>query len=279
LPGRRAGTLLEDNMEKKFEDDELKDFLEEMYIREAELLEADLLAEDDLEEDEMSDAQVQASFEKLEQRLKDEGVYRPDPKEKKVRRFHGRTLAKAAGVIVVSGLCVFAASMTSEANRKYFVRQLQYISNPSKVVVDNAEENESSSLTEYEAREEIAKVLNVKMPILTYTPPYFEYVGFSVDRKAGSAQMEYEYSGNRIVLSIDKEDIGNSSRLKSSYGEEVTVVNMDTDGLKATITETMDSNEELPIFTASWSKGDVLYLLSGRMELEDLEKVIINLKY
>jgi hypothetical protein len=67
--------------------------------------------------------------------------------------------------------------------------------------------------------------------------------------------------------------------LKSSYGEEIAVVDMETEGLKATITETTDSNEELSIYTASWSKDGVLYLLSGRMKLEELEKIIQEIKY
>ncbi len=37
-------------------------------------------------------------------------------------------LGKVAGVAGVCLLCVFAASMTSEANRNYFIRGLRYLS-------------------------------------------------------------------------------------------------------------------------------------------------------
>ena len=65
-------------------------------------------------------------------------------------------LGKVAGVAGVCLLCVFAASMTSEANRNHFIKGIRYLAgDDTRVVVDNDEENEDVNTDEYEAIEDI----------------------------------------------------------------------------------------------------------------------------
>ena len=135
-------------MEKKFDDDEWKKFLEEEYIKEADLMEEALFSDENFPDMEMTDEEVEASFEKLVNRLKADGVFREEPERKKpegekdknkrkedkvvelepVRKkkrsrplVTRHKLAKIAGFVVMCTLTVFAASMTSEANRNYFI--------------------------------------------------------------------------------------------------------------------------------------------------------------
>lgn len=60
-------------------------------------------------------------------------------------------LGKVVGMAVVCVACVFAASMTSEANRKYLVNSVRVWSgDDTKTVVDNDESNEKSNVDEDE---------------------------------------------------------------------------------------------------------------------------------
>lgn len=119
-------------MEKRFEDDEeFRKYLEEEYLKEADGIEQQLLSDDELEEDELSDEEVQASYEKLKQKLKDDGIYRYDRDARKpssvriVRRRY--PLARVATLAFVSSLCVLAASLISEGNRTEFAQRMEYI--------------------------------------------------------------------------------------------------------------------------------------------------------
>ena len=68
-------------------------------------------------------------------------------------------LGKVAGVAGVCLLCVFAASMTSEANRNYWVRGFKYLTgNDTKVISDNDENNESANVDEDKAIQDILQV-------------------------------------------------------------------------------------------------------------------------
>ena len=68
-------------MEKKFRDDELKKFLDEEFIKEADLMEEALFSDEELDDIELSDEEIDASYDKLVQRLKTDGVYREEASE------------------------------------------------------------------------------------------------------------------------------------------------------------------------------------------------------
>ena len=183
-------------------DREKKVFLDEQYVKTAAQMERELFADKDFEDYEPEDSEAEArSYEKLVNRLRKEGVYREEfadmaefpgieevgPEEapgteeamdeevedikapqfsssgrKKYARVH---VGKVAGVALLCCACIFAASMTSQANRNYLVNNIRVWSgNDTKTVVDNSEQNEKVDTAEYEAVEEIEKQLGVEMP-------------------------------------------------------------------------------------------------------------------
>lgn len=74
------------------------------------------------------------------------------------RRYGRVQVGKVAGVALLCCACIFAASMTSEANRNYLVNNIRVWSgNDTRTVVDNSEQNEKVNTAEYEAVEEIEK--------------------------------------------------------------------------------------------------------------------------
>lgn len=69
-------------MEKKYEDDELDQLINEQFINEAQIMEEALFSDDDTEDYEASDEEIKASYQQLVDRLKAEGVYREDGKDR-----------------------------------------------------------------------------------------------------------------------------------------------------------------------------------------------------
>ena len=61
-------------MEKKIDDDQWEKFLEEEYIKEADLMEENLFSDENFQDMEMTEEEVNASFERLVNRLKADGV-------------------------------------------------------------------------------------------------------------------------------------------------------------------------------------------------------------
>ena len=97
-------------------------------------------------------------------------------------------LGKVAGVAGVCLLCVFAASMTSEANRSYLIRGLRYLSgDDTRVVVDNDENNETVNTDEYEAIEDIENKIGVEVPEFYYRPNKMKFRDYTVAESTGVA--------------------------------------------------------------------------------------------
>ena len=101
--------------------------------------------------------------------MKADGIYQEDDVEptigKKVVPLHRKIrLGKVAGVAILCCACIFAASMTSEANRTYLINNIRVWSgNDTRTVIGNNEKNEDINMAEYEAIEEIEDKLDIDM--------------------------------------------------------------------------------------------------------------------
>ena len=116
-------------------------------------------------------------------------------------------LGKVAGVAGVCLLCVFAASMTSEANRSYFIRGLKYLSgDDTRVVVGNDEDNEDVNTDEYEAIEDIENKIGVEVPEFYYRPKKMKFYDYEISVKTSNARIEYQYNDTIIMYFIDKQN-------------------------------------------------------------------------
>lgn len=317
-------------MEKKLEkDDELKEFLEELYIKEAEEMEAALFADEDFEDLEMTDEEVQASYEKLVARLKADGIYREDaaddknsmpinserPKSDKIipmpvpamqeteedirKKVSGDVVqpqrigsgggggnrkvfkvAKVAGIVLVCTMCVFAASMTSEANRNYLVDKiLLWSGNDTKMIVDNDERNEKAMVEEHEAIKDIETSLDIEMPEFYYRPQYFEFYDYEVNAYISKARMEYFYGENIITFYIDKLNDRSVSNISSTHGDRKEVLELQVGDLEISVEKTQNEQDKKPTYTAQWVRENVLYHLSGKMEEEEFLNLLKGIKF
>lgn len=188
-------------------------------------------------------------------------------------------LGKVAGVAGVCLLCVFAASMTSEANRNYWVRGFKYLTgNDTKIITGNDNENENVNIDEYEAIQDIENKIDVKVPGFYYRPDGMKFLNYQISQETDSARIEYICDDNILALMIDKQNENTASNIKSIHGDENTEIIFDKDGITVTIKEIVDDREKIPCFEARWTKDNIEYNLSGRIELRELKKIINYLK-
>lgn len=279
-------------------------FYDENYIKKAEEMERALWEDGDFDEDEEepTDEEEACSYAALIQRLKAEGVYQEDEKEtgnadaaedagkskqllpdSRVLPFPRKrriSMGRVAGVALLCCACVFAASMTSEANRNYFVEKMQYMmGDDTRIISDNDQLNDSVNLEEQDAIKEIETKLKVEVPEFYYRPPKFIFSNYEISELSDIARIEYEYHKYIISFVIDKQNKRSTSRTLSADGKKESFSVTSYNGIQATVEELQEEKDLIPSYTATWEKDNVVYWLSGKIEKEELKKILEQMGY
>lgn len=293
-------------------DEEFQKFLEEQYIKEAEEKQKELFSDQDFEDLTMTDEEVDASYAKFVQRLKAEGLYEEDKAEEPVESEedvretsseekmpgksesspvsgekvtpisgrHTRKLAKAAGIGIVCALCVFAASMTSEANRNYFINGFRILSgSDTRMVVDNDGGNEKANADEYQAMADIEEKLGVKVPEFYYRPYGMEFESYSIDEISTIATIEFKYENSIICFYIDDQSQTTSSNILSVSGENEKEIITTSEGIKVSLEKIEENGDKTPGYGAKWKRNNVEYYLYGKIEKEEIKKIIEDMVF
>ena len=189
-------------------------------------------------------------------------------------------LGKIAGVAGVCLMCVFAASMTSEANRNYWVRGFKYLTgNDTKVISDNDENNEIANVDEDKAIQDIEDKIGVKVPEFYYRPDGMKFWNYQFSEETSAARIEYQYKDTILMFYINKQSEDRSSHIYSLHGDEQERIIAGDEKTEVVIDKVYDEGEEMPSYTASWTKDDMFFILSGRVDIEELRKIIKYMKF
>nr|WP_294525641.1 DUF4367 domain-containing protein [uncultured Blautia sp.] len=277
-------------MSRRLEDEELDRLLKEEYLNEVDELKDILLSEDDLSDQKLyTDEEIHASYGKLVERLKAEGVYREDEDESQEIPDPGKNrygsmvkrhrIAKAAGFVIVCFLGVLAASMTSEANRNYVTKTIKYLSGTDKqVIVYNDDTNENPDQSEDKARTDIEEKLGVQVPIILYRPEGFKYLDYYVYENTKTATIEYQCDNYIVALYIYSENHDSGSENEVIHGNRIDEMKMGDNEVTATIYRT-DDVDGFDSYTAIWQLNNWGYQLSGKIDKTEFEKIIKNLQF
>lgn len=181
----------------------------------------------------LSEEELNAMYERFQQRLQKEGLAdaegNPTEKTLEIRRQiverkaerkkqaerqkkiakrakttkHWVRTAKAAGVVLVVGACVFGASMTSEANRIRLVDSVHGILNSGDVIgTDNGENREYSDGSLDDAVQEIKDTLHIAVPEFYYIPSGMKYSGVVVSQETQMAVIKYKYNEYSVYFHL-----------------------------------------------------------------------------
>ena len=188
-------------------------------------------------------------------------------------------LGKVAGVAGVCLMCVFAASMTSEANRNYWFRGFKYLTgNDTKVISDNDENNEIANVDEDKAIQDIEDKIGVKVPEFYYRPDGMKFWDYQISEETSAAKIEYQCKDTILMFYINKQSEDRSSHIYSLHGDEQERIIAGDEKTEVVINKVYDEGEEMPSYTASWTKDDMFFILSGRIELAELKKIIKEMR-
>ena len=292
-------------------DEEFREFMEKEFIREAQERKEELFADEDFQDYEQTDEEVDEAYRKFVNRLKEEGIYREEKSDKNTDKNTERTaeeitsedtpseettsekepsvvvplhrkrrkLAKAAGIGIVCAISVFAASMTSEANRNYFINTFQVLTgNNMRTVAGNDQENENVNTDEYKAIADIEEKLGVEVPEFYYRPYGMEFCDYSIDSVSTIAWMEYQYESKIVTFYIDRQTDNTASNNQSFDGIKVKQIETVSDNTKVTIERIEEKNKDTN-YVAKWKRNHVLYFFTGQLDEKKIEKIVKNMVY
>ena len=270
-------------------DDEMfQKILREEFIEREKQIEEALFADKDVENLVFTDEEVKDSYQELLRRFEREKRENAEHEasDSKIIEIKSRKtgvrwhrLGKAAGMAAVALACIFAASMTSEANRKYLVNSMRIWSgDDTKTVTYTDDSNENANLDEDKAIADIEEKLGIEMPRFYYRPQGMQFENYEVEELLEVARIEYKYNDSVIILYIDKQNESSESKMNSRHGDESGTVVVNEEGTQVSISEIEDIDEKA-CYSAEWTKDSVMYCLSGRMDIKDLKKIIKEMKF
>lgn len=302
------------------DDEKFRQWLEKEYLKEADAIEEALFDGRKFEDNQDIVEKLSVSRESFYQRAREEGLLEdtadekaedeknteeavPESTEKKILEFRKNAgvskdpardanrnsgkrkhsyvrFGRIAGIAGLCLICVFAASMSSEANRKYLVNSVRILSgNDSQFITDNSSDNEHATTEESDAIADIEEKLDVKMPEFYYRPYGMEYINYEIREKTSFSKIEYEYKDNILLFYIDKQNKDVASDISSLNGTEKIIDTIERDETDIIIKELRDAEDESFTYAANWTYEGVSYTLSGKIELDELKKIIKYMKF
>ena len=302
------------------DDEKFRQWLEEEYLKEADAIEEALFDGRKFEDNQDIVEKLSVSRENFYQRAREEGLLEdtadekaedeknteeavPESTEKKILEFRKNAgvskdpardanrnsgkrkhsyvrFGRIAGIAGLCLICVFAASMSSEANRKYLVNSVRILSgNDSQFISYNDASNENASTKESDAIADIEEKLDVKMPEFYYRPYGMEFYKYELNDENFYARIEYEYKDNILFFYVDKQDASTESNISSLKGQEKIVDKINKDELEIDIKEITEENDKNATYMVNWKYEDVVYYLVGKIKLDELKKIIKYMKF
>lgn len=254
----------------------------------------------------LSEEELNAMYERFQQRLQNEGLADADGKptektleirrqivEKKVEREkqaerqkqiakrakttkHWVRTAKAAGVVLVVGACVFGASMTSEANRIRLVETISGVRNTGDTTwVDNGEERKYTEGSLDEAQKEIRDTIHIAVPEFYYVPKGMQYDNVIVSEVTQMAIIRYQYNNHFVYfhLAANEKDLSQGSWKDR---KQIKVETLDEE-IDVEMGNLLENNEEC--YYAAWKYKDAYYQIGGNIEKEEIIKILNEMQY
>ena len=278
---------------ENFRDAELKKWLAEEYEKETEEMEKILFPDGVIPDDGVTEEEAKAAYQRLVERLKADGVYKEDETDSIKTDDHKENVkivylpekkshkaARVAAAVLVCSAGIFAASMTSQANRSYFIDSVRYwVGDDTRISIENDEGNEKAQKDEQKAIDAIKEELDLAVPLILDRPRNFEFRSYNVNVESGYALMEYYYGQEIITLFINDYSDERKSGAYVLDGKEITTVKMKNENINITIKKIQDKNDKKENYAAYWEKDSVFYQISGKMQQSEFMNLVKNIKF
>ncbi|MFQ7419711.1 MAG: DUF4367 domain-containing protein [Blautia massiliensis (ex Durand et al. 2017)] len=278
---------------ENFRDAELKKWLAEEYEKETEEMEKILFPDGVIPDDGETEEEAKAAYQRLVEKLKADGVYKEDETDSIKTDDHKENVkivylpekkshktARVAAAVLVCSAGIFAASMTSQANRSYFIDSVRYwVGHDTKIVVDNDRTNEKECEDEQKAIDDIEKELSVDIPRFLYRPEGLEFEDYNISKDFEYALLQYDYNDTIMTLYINKYDKETKSTGASLDGKEIETIKLPEGEASIQVKRIMAKGDKKASYVAYWNNSTEFYQIESQMEEKEFIKLIKNIKF
>ena len=275
---------------ENFRDAELKKWLAEEYEKETEEMEKILFPDGVIPDDGETEEEAKAAYQRLVEKLKADGVYKEDETDSIKTDDHKENVkivylpekkshkaARVAAAVLVCSAGIFAASMTSQANRSYFIDSVRYwVGDDTSISIENDEGNEKAQKDEQMAIDNVEKELGVNVPLILERPKGFKFKDYRVNAESGYAFFEYSYNGEILTIYINKETKSSGASLD---GKEIDTIKLPEEEISIQIKKIMAKGDKKASYVAYWSSSTEFYQIESQMEEQKFIKLIKNIKF
>lgn len=278
---------------ENFRDAELKKWLAEEYEKETEEMEKILFPDGVIPDDGETEEEAKAAYQRLVEKLKADGVYKEDETDSIKTDDHKENVkivylpekkshkaARIAAAVLVCSAGIFAASMTSQANRSYFIDSVRYWGgDDTRISIENDEGNEKAQKDEQMAIDAIEEELDLDVPLILDRPENFKFRSYNVNVESGYALIEYCYGQEIVNIYINDYSDERKSGAYILDGKEIATVKMKNENINITIKKIQDKNDKKENYAAYWEKDSVFYQISGKMQQNKFMNLVKNIKF
>ena len=276
---------------ENFRDAELKKWLAEEYEKETEEMEKILFPDGVIPDDGETEEEAKAAYQRLVEKLKADGVYKEDETDSIKTDDHKENVkivylpekkshktARVAAAVLVCSAGIFAASMTSQANRSYFLDSVRYwVGDDTRISIENDEGNEKEQKDEQKAIDAIEEELDLDVPLILDRPENFKFRSYNVNVESGYALIEYCYGQEIVNIYINDYSDERKSGAYILDGKEIATVKMKNENINITIKKIQDKNDKKENYAAYWEKDSVFYHISGKMQQNEFMNLVNNI--
>lgn len=278
---------------ENFRDAELKKWLAEEYEKETEEMEKILFPDGVIPDDGETEEEAKAAYQRLVERLKADGVYKEDETDSIKTDDHKENVkivylpekkshkaARVAAAVLVCSASIFAASMTSQANRSYFIDSVRYwVGDDTRISIENDEGNEKAQKDEQTAIDNVEEELGVNVPLILERPKGFKFKDYRVNAESGYAFFEYSYNSEILTIYINKYDKETKSSGASLDGKEIDTIKLPEEEISIQIKKIMAKGDKKASYVAYWNSSTAFYQIESQMEEQKFIKLIKNIKF
>ena len=278
---------------ENFRDAELKKWLAEEYEKETEEMEKILFPDGVIPDDGETEEEAKAAYQRLVEKLKADGVYKEDETDSIKTDDHKENVkivylpekkshktARVAAAVLVCSAGIFAASMTSQANRSYFLDSVRYwVGDDTRISIENDEGNEKEQKDEQKAIDAIEEELDLDVPLILDRPENFKFRSYNVNVESGYALIENCYGQEIVNIYINDYSDERKSGAYILDGKEIATVKMKNENINITIKKIQDKNDKKENYAAYWEKDSVFYQISGKMQQNEFMNLVNNIKF
>ena len=253
--------------------------LKEELEKEAAEIERELAEDPELDNLEVSrelDDAIYAEIQRYEKEQEEDKI-----KEFPLRTYKKKKRAKLIVALVAILVLVMGMSVSSVGSKSYMKELIEKFTGKSQVDVTNVKDMDSTSIEDLEEAKAYRKVddmIKRKCVRIRNIPKGMKFINYSINEEIQQADIFYEYKGETIRYEIYLNQT-DSSKGVTKEDAEITTYELKVKNNQIKISERKTDKTETSVMTAEFEYKGVFYQLRGKMEKNEFNKILKNLKF